>query len=66
MIFAEEEDNEDGDVVIDTPDQLYCYLVKSKHQPLYVENYEIFKQVASEQLPGCGRLLDEIVVDNRL
>ncbi|CAD8109187.1 unnamed protein product [Paramecium sonneborni] len=41
-IFAEEHSQINNQVEIEAPEQLYCYLVKSKFQPLFADNWPLF------------------------
>ncbi|KAM3128605.1 hypothetical protein pb186bvf_019302 [Paramecium bursaria] len=57
-------DDQQDDDIIDAPDVLYCYLVKSKNQPLYAENYDLFKQISLELLPfQQATKLNEQIID---
>ncbi|CAD8188999.1 unnamed protein product [Paramecium octaurelia] len=68
MIFAEEDNQVSDQVEIEAPEQLYCYLVKSKYQPLFADNWPLFKTAVETHLSAdiAAKLLDQVVVNSRL
>lgn len=49
-IFAEDHEEEQN-MEIEAPETLYCYLVKSKHQAIFADNWPLFKTAVETHLP---------------